>query len=366
KLGEYKRTAEYRVLRSGQTSPFEILYLDQQTSERVANFTPSATAMPLNETREPSLRILSSNSRLDVLGTLYINSLARNEGNETSTNTLLVATLFDKDDRVVAIGRAQAEAVPGTADIPIGSDAAFGVVVTDKLQTYKTDRYSLLAQSDQYTSDEVMFKTSGGSSSTTSTTTPGGNQTQSGCLIATAAFGSEFAPQVQQLRDFRDGIAMRTFAGSSFMAAFNAWYYSFSPSVAAYERESPWAQQVVRVTIQPLLLILDASSSLNGSLSSLGIDGEPGIVATGMLASSLIGAVYLSPAAVLIGAKRKRLFDSRKLRWVLAFSWALSAALIAAGAALESGGTMAVGTSMLVLCCISSAVLLVSDRVSRL
>lgn len=55
------------------------------------------------------------------------------------------------------------------------------------------------------------------------------------CLIATATFGSELAPQVQFLRDFRDKQIMQTFAGSNFMVAFNAWYYSFSPAVAQYE-----------------------------------------------------------------------------------------------------------------------------------
>ena len=44
----------------------------------------------------------------------------------------------------------------------------------------------------------------------------------SGCLIATASFGSELAPEVEFLRDFRDNKILRTFAGSGFMMAFNA------------------------------------------------------------------------------------------------------------------------------------------------
>ena len=40
-----------------------------------------------------------------------------------------------------------------------------------------------------------------------------------GCLIATAAYGSEMAPQVQLLREIRDNQLMNTESGSAFMGA---------------------------------------------------------------------------------------------------------------------------------------------------
>jgi len=57
-----------------------------------------------------------------------------------------------------------------------------------------------------------------------------------GCLIATATFGSELAPQVQFLRELRDDTVMSTSSGVSFMTGFNAIYYSFSPAIADLER----------------------------------------------------------------------------------------------------------------------------------
>jgi len=60
-----------------------------------------------------------------------------------------------------------------------------------------------------------------------------------GCLIATAAYGSEMAPQVQLLREIRDNQLMHTESGISFMAGFNQFYYSFSPYIADAERENP-------------------------------------------------------------------------------------------------------------------------------
>ena len=60
-----------------------------------------------------------------------------------------------------------------------------------------------------------------------------------GCLIATATYGSELAPQVQQLRELRDNQLMNTESGSAFMSGFNELYYSFSPTIADMEREHP-------------------------------------------------------------------------------------------------------------------------------
>ncbi|MDO8641319.1 MAG: CFI-box-CTERM domain-containing protein, partial [Nitrosarchaeum sp.] len=55
------------------------------------------------------------------------------------------------------------------------------------------------------------------------------SQDKGGCLIATATFGSELAPQVQQLRELRDNSLLQTASGTSFMGSFNQFYYSFSP-----------------------------------------------------------------------------------------------------------------------------------------
>ena len=58
------------------------------------------------------------------------------------------------------------------------------------------------------------------------------------CLIATASYGSELAPQVQMLREIRDNILLDTYSGTLFMNTFNSVYYSFSPQVAQLENEN--------------------------------------------------------------------------------------------------------------------------------
>ena len=81
-----------------------------------------------------------------------------------------------------------------------------------------------------------------------------------GCLIATAAYGSEMAPQVQLLREIRDNQLMSTGAGTSFMAGFNQLYYSFSPHIADMQRENPAFREMVKIGITPLLSTLPVMS----------------------------------------------------------------------------------------------------------
>ncbi|HEX2014075.1 MAG TPA: CFI-box-CTERM domain-containing protein, partial [Nitrososphaera sp.] len=345
-LGTFQRSAELRTLNPGESSPFEILYLDQDTSDTVVEFTLTAKGEAAAGEKEKKLKIISSNSRLDILGTYYINVLARNEGQDDATNAIMIATLYDKDDKVTAIGKARAEAVPGSFDIPAGSQAAFGIAITERTQTPKTVKYSLVADSDQYISGVIIQQSTGPGSSS-------GNQT-SGCLIATAAFGSELAPQVQQLRVFRDSMVMNTLAGSSFMNVFNTWYYSFSPSVAAYERGSPWLQDAVRISLYPLLKVLDVSAIIYNMSNSGGNNTEVAIIAAGVTASALVGLIYFAPVAAVAGILKGRALNARFSRRALGFSWIASLLTISVAAFAILPELMMFGTGLLVLTAIST------------
>ncbi|HKZ62746.1 MAG TPA: CFI-box-CTERM domain-containing protein, partial [Nitrososphaera sp.] len=123
-------------------------------------------------------------------------------------------------------------------------------------------------------------------------------QQPSGCLIATAAFGSELTPQVQYLRHFRDNYILSTASGSAFMNSFNSVYYLFSPQVADYERQQPWLQATMKTALYPLFGILTVAERTHAA-----VGGEAGVIFAGTIASALIGAVYLVPAGY-VGSKR--------------------------------------------------------------
>jgi len=121
-----------------------------------------------------------------------------------------------------------------------------------------------------------------------------------GCLIATAAFGSELSPQVQLLREIRDNTVLQTESGTSFMAGFNQFYYSFSPTIADYERENPAFKEVVKLTLTPLLTSLTL-------LQYADIDSESEMFGYGIGVILLNVGMYFVAPAVLIMKIRKRI-----------------------------------------------------------
>ena len=120
-----------------------------------------------------------------------------------------------------------------------------------------------------------------------------------GCLIATAAFGSELAPQVQFLRELRDNTVLQTESGTSFMAGFNQFYYSFSPAIADYERENPAFKEAVKLALTPLLTSLTL-------LQYADIDSESEMLGYGISIILLnIGMYFVAPAILIMKVKKR-------------------------------------------------------------
>ncbi len=120
-----------------------------------------------------------------------------------------------------------------------------------------------------------------------------------GCLIATATYGSELSPQVQQLREFRDNTLLKSESGKLFMSSFNQFYYSFSPIIADLERENPLFKEMVKITITPMV------SSLS-ILNHVEMDSESSVLGYGISLIILNLAMYVGiPASVIIGIKKK-------------------------------------------------------------
>lgn len=100
--------------------------------------------------------------------------------------------------------------------------------------------------------ETVLFKVAVGEVSNDSPAQP----ENGGCLIATASFGSELSPQVQQLRELRDNVVLNTNSGKAFLTSFNQLYYSFSPYIADFARENLFFKETVKMTISPMLSTL--------------------------------------------------------------------------------------------------------------
>jgi peptide/nickel transport system substrate-binding protein len=243
--------------------------------------------------------------------------------------------------------------VKGEAQPASGSVGSFGLNLTandtskltpgpNQLKIFANSKYAF--RPDIATNTVLAAAETSGSNGGNQTSSSGAGQAQqkpSGCLIATAAFGSELTPQVQYLRNFREHYILSTTSGSAFMNAFNTIYYSFSPQVADYERQEPWLQTTVKAGLYPLFGILMTSERVYTSMAG----GDAGAVAAGAVASALIGAVYLWPAAISPRLQsRFRMAAKISLAVVCA-----SAALIAVGMAIDNALLLSVFTSLFVL-----------------
>ncbi|MDF2426664.1 MAG: hypothetical protein OPY04_01925 [Nitrosopumilus sp.] len=125
-----------------------------------------------------------------------------------------------------------------------------------------------------------------------------------GCLIATAAYGSELAPQVQFLREIRDNTVMSTSSGAAFMSGFNQLYYSFSPTIADMERENPMFKEAVRAFITPMVSTLSIMTLADGG-------SEVEVLGLGISVIALNLGMYIA-APALIGFKVNKIIKSRK------------------------------------------------------
>ena len=118
-----------------------------------------------------------------------------------------------------------------------------------------------------------------------------------GCLIATATYGTELAPQVQLLREIRDNSLLQTESGSAFMGTFNHIYYTFSPTIADYERENPVFKEAVKLAITPMISTLSLMENA---------ESESEVLSIGIYVIALNLAMYLGiPAIVIIGIRKK-------------------------------------------------------------
>ena len=139
------------------------------------------------------------------------------------------------------------------------------------------DEACLEANKDMKNSDDQISNTTGG-----------------GCLIATAAYGTEMAPQVQFLREIRDNTVLSTFAGASFMTGFNQLYYSFSPTIANMEREHPLFQEVIHIVIAPMISTLHLMT-----LADVGNEFEVITLGISVIALNL-GMYIVAPIATIL------------------------------------------------------------------
>jgi hypothetical protein len=84
------------------------------------------------------------------------------------------------------------------------------------------------------------------------------------------------------------------------MGGFNAFYYSFAPTVAGWENDNPVFKEVVRAVITPLITSLSL-------LNYVSMDSEAEVLGYGLSLIILNLGMYAGiPAIMIIGIRKKR------------------------------------------------------------
>ena len=84
------------------------------------------------------------------------------------------------------------------------------------------------------------------------------------------------------------------------MMGFNQFYYSFSPTIADWERENEFFKETVKVAITPLLTSLSI-------LNYIDIDSEEEMLGYGIGIILLnLGMYFVAPALIIIKLKNRK------------------------------------------------------------
>jgi len=105
----------------------------------------------------------------------------------------------------------------------------------------------VIGTGDTFPGDTTPTKTGGGKIG--GGTTPSKPASKSGCFIATAAYGTPMAQEIDVLRDFRDNRMLPTVVGKAFVQA----YYRVSPPIAYLISRSETLKRAVRGVLTPIV-----------------------------------------------------------------------------------------------------------------
>jgi len=235
------------------------------------------------------MNVSLSSGSVKVGDPLTVTARLRNIGASPISNETVAFFLEGSDGKTTALGEAKTDKaglVVLNCAVNVGG-GSYWVVASHP----ESGSYAYRSARNKLTVNQPV--TTASVSTVSATTT----EPQKKCIIATAAYGSELAAEVQFLRSFRDDVIMSTESGRAFMNVFNKWYYSFSPQVANVISSNQLLRDAAKTSLYPLIGVLSTSASMQ---SVLAFNPELATITAGLVASALVGLVYLFPPMFLI------------------------------------------------------------------
>jgi hypothetical protein len=143
------------------------------------------------------------------------------------------------------------------------------------------------------TTSEVSFTSSVTQETTSSEQLTPPPSSAGRCVVATAAYGSEMAPEVVYMRYVRDDLVGSTATGKMLVAGFNGFYYSWSPMVAERIAGSDRLRAVFRILLLPLVMIVHVTALVFGATTSIAGTADVASVVAFLAAATMTMTVYV-------------------------------------------------------------------------
>jgi hypothetical protein len=124
------------------------------------------------------------------------------------------------------------------------------------------------------------------------------------CIIATAAYGSEFAPEIVYMRYVRDGLIGSSTVGRAIVDRWNSFYYSWSPPIADFISNSQGLRAFFRALLLPLVGIVHVAAQVFNAVAPFNMDFASATAFA--LSAFMCIVVYIAiPAKVLYAVLKK-------------------------------------------------------------
>jgi hypothetical protein len=129
----------------GKKGPFDLIFTNKIIPQ-IYRYSLNIEYKPAEHKIE-SLEILSSNIKRDMLDNFIISGTITNHDQRTANTIVIIATLYDKEGKVVATSKSYTE----PEYLKAGGITPFLIYVPDKSQSQKAVDYSLMVESEEYT-----------------------------------------------------------------------------------------------------------------------------------------------------------------------------------------------------------------------
>lgn len=138
-IANYSTQVDVHPLNPLEMTPFDITIYNKEQNDQIKNHSVIFTFNTTESMKLKDFDIHSVTSRSDMLGFFFISGRITNEMNAISNNTLVIATVYDKDEKLLGVWNAQTEPY----NISPSSTASFTIPITDNNQGLRIANYSL-------------------------------------------------------------------------------------------------------------------------------------------------------------------------------------------------------------------------------